>query len=100
MNVRPFALALLLSVVPGGALMAQQQGSDPAVAGTAVGPETRAWVDLQTSGGAASPVARPMPGDIAERVYQRHADSFAHPIPETLRQDSFSSGGSSSSGGK
>lgn len=95
--LRPFALALTLAI-PGGALMAQQQGSEGGVT-EAVGPETRAWVDLQTSGSAASNVARPMPGDIAERVYQRHADSFARPIPETLRQDSFStgSGGESSS---
>lgn len=58
-----------------------------------VGPETRAWVDLQVGGTAASAAERPLPGDIAEKIYQRHADSFAHPIPESLGRDSFVGGG-------
>ena len=95
MNIRPFAAALLLSLP--GVLMAQQQQTAPSP--EALGPETRAWVDLQTGGSAASQTARPMPGDIAERVYQRHADSFAHPIPESLGRESFVGGGSGGGGG-
>lgn len=87
MNVRPFAAALMLLSLPG--VLAAQQASDGSSPSETVGPETRAWVELQTSGTAASSAARPMPGDIAERVYQRHADSFAHPIPEALSRDSF-----------
>lgn len=78
MNIRLLAVVLLAVA-----------GSVRADAEAPVGPETRAWVDLQTSNTAASPVARPMPGDIAEKVYQRHADSFAQPIPESLGRDSF-----------
>lgn len=90
MNVRPLAVALLLMALPGVLAAQEQRGGDPS---EAVGPETRTWVDLQASGAAASPVARPMPGDIAERVYKRHADSFAHPIPEELGRESFVSEG-------
>lgn len=64
-----------------------------------VGPETRSWVQLQTGNTAASPAERPMPGDIAEKVYQRHADSFARPIPESLGRQSFNEEGGGSGGG-
>jgi hypothetical protein len=96
MNLRSLALALLLTV-PGGMPMAQQQ-TDATGASGSVGPETRAWVELQTNGSAASSVARPMPGDIADRIYQRHADSFAHPIPEELGRESFVGDGGGGSG--
>ena len=90
MNVRSLAAALCLMALPGVLAAQQEGGADPS---QAVGPGTRSWVDLQTSGAAASAVARPMPGDIAERVYKRHADSFAHPIPEELGRESFVSEG-------
>lgn len=96
MNIRPFAAALMLLSLPGVLAAQQESGTAPS---EAVGPETRAWVDLQTQGAVASPVARPMPGDIAERVYQRHADSFAHPIPETLSRESFVGGSGGGGGG-
>ncbi|MGQ0502711.1 MAG: DUF3613 domain-containing protein [Panacagrimonas sp.] len=65
-----------------------------AAAGTApVGTETRDWTALQVEGKAGSDVPRPMPGEIAERVYQRYAESFSHPIPEKLSQDSFTTTG-------
>jgi hypothetical protein len=41
-----------------------------------------------------------MPGDIAEQVYKRHADSFAHPIPEELGRESFVGGSGGGSGGE
>ena len=54
-----------------------------------VGVETRDWTALQAAGTAASATERPMPGEIAERVYKRYADSYSHPIPEKLTKDSF-----------
>ena len=96
MNIRPFAVALMLLSLPG--VLAAQQETGAAPSAETVGPETRAWVDLQTSGAAASSAARPMPGDIAERVYKRHADSFAYPIPESLGREGFVQEGGS--GGK
>lgn len=100
MKIRSFAAALVVLSLPGLVAAEQEGGAAPS---GAVGPETRAWIELQTSGTAASPTARPMPGDVAERVYKRHADSFAHPIPEELSRESFiggNGGGGGSSGGK
>lgn len=83
MNVRILAVTLLCC-----AGVAHAQDSAPP-SEAPVGPETRAWVDLQTGGSAASTADRSMPGDIAARVYQRHADSFARPIPESLGREAF-----------
>lgn len=47
------------------------------------------WIELQKGGTAASPVARPLPGDIAERSYERYAESFSQPIPESLKREGF-----------
>lgn len=54
----------------------------------------QAWLDLQVSGSAASPDERPMPGEIADKVYQRYVESFTQPIPESLKRDNFVSSGS------
>ncbi len=54
-----------------------------------VGDQTRHWVDLQTSGTVASPEERTLPGEIAERSYQRYAESFSQPIPETFAREGF-----------
>ena len=90
MNIRTFAAALIVLSLP-QVLAAQQDASSQAQPG-AVGTETRAWMDLQGNGSAASPVARPMPGDIAEHIYKRHSDSFTHPIPEEMSRESFTGG--------
>ena len=77
------ASALLLSAT---SLLAQQSSASGASAQESA---ARDWLELQTSGRAASPVARPMPGDIAERSYQRYAESFSQPIPEKLDREGF-----------
>ena len=61
---------------------------------TKVGSQTRAWTDLQKSNIASSAAPRPMPGEVADKVYDRYANSFGHPIPETYPRESISSGGS------
>lgn len=53
------------------------------------GLDLRAWTDLQKSGSAASPVARPLPGEIADRSFKRYAESFSQPIPEHLSREGF-----------
>lgn len=63
------------------------------------GAETRAWVDLQTSGSAAVGDARPMPGEVADAVYQRYVNSFKHPIPAQFPRTSGGESGSGSSSG-
>lgn len=63
------------------------------------GAETRAWTELQASGSAATGDARPMPGEVADAVYQRYVNSFKHPIPQQFQQTSGSEGSSGSGGG-
>lgn len=57
---------------------------------TGFGSSARSWVDLQTSGSAASVTARPLPGDAATNAYERYANSFKHPIPESFKRESLS----------
>jgi len=47
-----------------------------------VGEATQGLLALQSSSAAASPVARPIPGDVAGRSYQRYMKSFDYAIPE------------------
>lgn len=72
--------------------------------GEGFGADTRYWTSLQVSGAAAVTDERPLPGEVATKVYERYVQSFAHPIPEKFDRDSFQSGsgggGSSSGGGK
>lgn len=63
------------------------------------GTETRAWIDLQKSGKSSATDSRPMPGEVAGKVYDRYVKSFDHPIPETYSRESFVSSGSGSGGG-
>lgn len=63
------------------------------------GADTRYWTSLQVSGAAAVTDERPMPGEVATKVYERYVQSFSRPIPEKFDRDSFQSG-SGSGGGK
>jgi hypothetical protein len=68
-----------------------------------LGTEARAWTDLQKNGRASLGSVRPMPGEVADKVYDRYLQSFSHPIPEAFERESFvGSGGSGggSGGGK
>ena len=58
-----------------------------------VGTRTNAWLELQTSGTAASPAERPLPGDIADKTYERYANSFTYPIPEKFEREKFTEDG-------
>ena len=61
-----------------------------------LGEESKAWIDLQKSGTQASGAPRPMPGDIADKVYQRYADSFKQPIPAEFKRQSTGDSGDAS----
>ncbi|MBA4283932.1 MAG: hypothetical protein C0434_00165 [Xanthomonadaceae bacterium] len=69
--------------------------SSTASSATGFGSSARSWVDLQAGGSAASVTARPLPGDAATNAYERYANSFKHPIPESFKRESFSADGSS-----
>lgn len=62
----------------------------------ALGTETKAWVDLQQGGTQAEGATRPMPGEIADNVYQRYVDSFKQPIPGEFKRQSTGDAGNAS----
>lgn len=78
------AALLLAAALPAAA----QEPTPPAVV---PGAESRAWMELQQSGTEASGATRPLPGEIADNVYQRYADSFKQPIPAEFKRQSASS---------
>lgn len=73
-------------------------GAAPTATATATGfgASARSWVDLQTGGSAASVTPRPLPGDAASNAYERYANSFKHPVPESFKRESFASDGAGS----
>ena len=74
--------------------------ADAALAGPArVGDATAGLLALQRDGTAASPVPRPIPGDVAGRSYQRYLKSFEQPIPERLGSSTAGGGGGGASSG-
>lgn len=88
--------ALLAALGVPAAIHAQPAATPAADRTPGKGAQTREWIELQKSGQAAPREAEaPMPGEVADRVYQRYVESFAHPIPETYPRDAFSSGGQS-----
>ena len=64
-----------------------------------VGEETRRWLELQSSGAAASKNPQTVSGPVADAIYQRYVESFRHPIPESYKSDQNGYGGGSGSGG-
>lgn len=47
-----------------------------------VGQATRSLLQRQAEGAEANPSPHAMSGVVAQKVYSRYVDSFAHPIPE------------------
>lgn len=85
----------LLAAVP---LLASAQAPDASDPLPRLGGDTRAWLALQTSPSAQETEIRPVPGEVAEQVYQRYINSFKYPIPETFKRDSFVEGGGGGGG--
>ncbi|MDD3762300.1 MAG: DUF3613 domain-containing protein [Nevskiales bacterium] len=65
-------------------LMAQEPAAEPRI-----GDQTRQWLELQQSGNASLGAIRPMPGDVADKVYERYLKSFEEPIPQQFDRESF-----------
>lgn len=87
-----FAAAVLLSL-PFAALAAESGAPrEPAV-----GDDTRTWLEYQESGRAAPADVRPIPGEVADKIYQRYLNSFDNKIPERYEREKFVSSGSSGS---
>jgi hypothetical protein len=85
------ALMLLSLSLP---LCVFAQATPPAEETEEAGTQTRSWVELQVSNNASLGAARPMPGEVADQVYQRYLKSFTHPIPEYFERDKFVQSGS------
>ena len=97
LTMRAASLLLLSLFLP---LCAVAQPAPPAEETEAPGTQTQSWVDLQVSNNAALGAARPMPGEVADQVYQRYLKSFTHPIPEYFQRDNFVQGGGSGGGSR
>ena len=83
---------------------ASEPAAADAAAAVAAPGSAREWLSLQAGGTAASSEPRPMPGEVADAVYERYLNSFKHPIPEQFRRqssgsDSGGQGGSGSGSG-
>ena len=67
--------------------------------GRSIGVETRSWLELQSSGTAASKNRQTVSGPVADAIYERYVESFKYPIPEYYKSSqsgSMSGGGGSS----
>lgn len=65
-----------------------------------LGDEVRAWTDLQKSGAASNKAPQPMPGEIADKVYERYLKTFDYGIPQSFDRQSFVGSGGGGSGGQ
>ncbi len=82
-----FSRTGLAALLLGAALPALAQDA-PAAPIAPLGAESQAWVQLQQAGTEASGAARPLPGEIADNIYQRYVDSFKQPIPAEFKRQS------------
>lgn len=90
MKMKIAAPALLVTLIAGHAAMAAEPPPPR------VGDDTRAWLQLQGSGNATTAAPRPMPGEVADKVYERYLKSFDNQIPEEFERETFVSGGGGS----
>jgi hypothetical protein len=68
-------LLFILNAVPVGAEEAAQATAQPQPS------VTRAWLDMQSSGKAASAQPQPLSGAAMNQAHERYIKSFSHPIP-------------------
>lgn len=89
---RMLAAALLLSLPLAALAQEPDTSREPAV-----GDDTRTWTEYQQSGRGAEGETRPMPGEVADKVYQRYLNSFDNKIPERYEREKFVSSGTGGS---
>jgi len=63
------------------ALAEPETGLVPDTNKTEVASPVKAWLELQSSGKAASSQAQPLSGPVMDRVQERYLRNFSHPIP-------------------
>ena len=92
MNTSLRAAGLLLAL----GLSARATAAEAPAPPPPLGAETKEWLRLQNSGEQAANGPRPMPGEMADHVYQRYLDSFKQPIPAEFKRQSTGSAGNAS----
>ncbi len=85
--MRPILTGLLM-VLAGAVLAGESARPEPGS-----GEATRQWLELQKSNNASWGTPRPMPAEVAERVYQRYVKSFEQPIPPRFDREAVAEGG-------
>jgi len=83
-SIHTFMLqASLLLVFVAIAVQAQAEPKDMTAieAAAETQPQAKAWLELQSSGRAASMQAQPLPGPVMDQVQERYLKSFTHPVP-------------------
>lgn len=69
-----------------GLVLALAAGVAAAADNDVRGQQTHAWVAAQKNPAKTAP-ARGLPGEAADRVYQRYLQSFTRPIPERFERE-------------
>lgn len=85
------SMSLLILALVSGPVWAAESSSQPS---PETGETTRAWLELQRSNNASWGTPRPMPGEVAKRVYDRYLQSFEQPIPGQFEREGFVGGSS------
>lgn len=86
------SVALLVLMMVAGGVQAQGDssgGGQTAEKTPAVGERTRALLDMQREGSAATDKGQSLPRAARARALERYLDSFAHPIPRRFERDEF-----------
>ena len=74
-------LLLALSTLSSQAVAEQETGSVIEAKQEKVESPVKAWLELQSSGEAASSQPQPLSGAVMDRVQERYLKNFTHPVP-------------------
>jgi hypothetical protein len=74
-------LLLALSTLSSQAVAEQETGSVIEAKQEKVESPVKAWLELQSSGKAASSQPQPLSGPVMDRVQERYLKNFSHPVP-------------------
>jgi hypothetical protein len=74
------ALMVLLGTLP-VQVLAESRDETPDMQKAEAQPSVKAWLELQSSGEAASEQPQPLSGPAMDRVHERYLKNFTHPIP-------------------
>ena len=78
-SIRVVMLLMLIGLSSHG--MAESAQQDASEQRTEPQPTTKAWLELQSSGAAASEQSQTLSGPAMDRVHERYLKNFTHPIP-------------------